>query len=536
MDCLFIGHNEMEFPTYEQTIRQMGIESGAYRDLNLNFVQYQNRLYTISELFNHFFYHGNENGKEHFHLGDRFNTAIAYLGTYLYRRGLNFTYVNDFQNHKDELRAKLKSDDLLTVAIPTTLYTVAFPIIEIVEFIRKYNRKVKIILGGPFVSGQVRSQDDPFSLEYLLRVIGADFYINSSQGEATLVQIIKALKENLPLREIGNLIYFDKGEMITTPLQLEDNHLAENMVDWSLFAGHVGQYAAVRTSISCPFSCAFCGFPQHAGRYQTTPPELIEAELNSLEKLGTVTSVSFVDDTFNVPPDRFKEILRMMIKNKYSFKWNSYLRCQYIDEETVALMKESGCEGVFLGIESGSPQILQNMNKGATLEKYRRGIELLKQHDILTYASFIIGFPGETDETIQETIRFIEETQPTFFRTQLWYCDPITPIWKESDQYQIKGSQFEWSHATMDSKKACDWIDQIFCSVQNSIWLPQYNMEFFGVFHLLHRGLSVDQMKQFIQAFDAGVREKFTIPHSHEVSPDVVQQLADACGNRNDTI
>ena len=133
--------------------------------------------------------------------------------------------------------------------------------------------------------------------------------------------------------------------------------------------------------------------------------ETIEKELDSMHELGNVSNAVFIDDTFNVPFPRFKEICRMMIRNKYTFNWFSYFRCSNSDEEAIELMAQSGCKGVFLGIESGSPTILKNMNKSATVEKYAQGIEWLRQYGILTFASIITGFPGETEATVQEIDR-----------------------------------------------------------------------------------------------------------------------------------
>jgi radical SAM superfamily enzyme YgiQ (UPF0313 family) len=91
-------------------------------------------------------------------------------------------------------------------------------------------------------------------------------------------------------------------------------------------------------------------------------------------------------------------------------------------------MGKAGCEGVFLGVESGSDQMLERMNKTARRADYMKSIPLLRQAGISTYASLIVGFPGETLETVQETMSFVEEARPDFFRAQLWYCDPLTPI------------------------------------------------------------------------------------------------------------
>lgn len=529
-DCLLIGNNEMEFKSYESGVRTMGINSGAYRDLNLNFIQYNRQLYSAPDAFNLFATGPIMDSLGKFSLDNTFNAAIAYLGTYLHRRGLTFDYVNSFQPRREELAEKLRDGRILTIAILTTLYVSIFPILEIISFIKKYNNSAKILIGGPFIGTQVKTQDE-LSLQYLFKNIGADVYINSSQGEATLVELIQAFKNNTPLDGIPNIHYRDGDKYPATPVVIENNILEENMVDWNLFADGIGKIAAVRTAISCPFSCSFCGFPQHAGKYQTASVAAVEKELDTLAAIGKVSCINFIDDTLNVPPERFKEILRMMIRNQYRFRWNCNFRCQFADREMIELMKESGCEGVFLGIESGSQPILNNMNKNASVAQYRSGHALLKEHGIITYMSSIIGFPGETIETARETTRFIEETGPTFFRTQLWYCDPFTPIWKEADRYQIRNSQFEWSHAAMDSQTACDLIDENFRSIQNSIWIPQYNFEFLAIFNLLHRGMSLAQIKEFITGFNTGVREKLRNPEQKEISAGAVEQMQNAFEN-----
>jgi radical SAM PhpK family P-methyltransferase len=462
--------------------------------------------------------------------GDNFSATIGYLGTWLHTRGFSFDFVNSFQDEKEELAQKLTAGNILTIAITTTFYTSVFPILEIMKFIKKYNQTARIIIGGPFVSTQVITQDFT-SLDYLFKLIKADFYVNSSQGEAALANIIDALKNNLPLEQINNIYYkAENHRYISTPTSREDNKLAENMVNWTLFSQKVGSYVNVRTGISCPFSCAFCGFPQHAGQYQTADVEAVERELNLLDQIESVTGVHFVDDTFNVPQNRFKSMLRMFIKNNYKFKWICNFRCQFADREMVQLMKEAGCAGVFLGLESGSEKILKNMNKSASLEKYREGIVLLKEYDILTFGSFIIGFPGETPGTVQDTTRLIEESGIDFYRAQLWYCEHITPIWKEREKYNITGSQFEWQHQTMDSRQAPGLIENMFLNIHQSLWVPQYNFDFNKLFYLLNRGLPAEQVRDFLKAFNNGIKEKLLDPSSGNISFKTVQQLKKAIG------
>jgi hypothetical protein len=173
-------------------------------------------------------------------------------------------------------------------------------------------------------------------------------------------------------------------------------------------------------------------------------------------------------------------------------------------------MKHCGCEGVFLGIESGSDLILGNMNKQARVEAYRRGIELLRKYDIMTYVSFIVGFPGETEETIRETIDFIDTARPDFFRTQLWYYDTMTPIHRQAQEFGLRNSQFEWTHRTMNARQAADWVDYFHRNIEQSVWVPQTDFDVPGVFNLLSRGWSVERVKDMIQAFNAKVRAKLS--------------------------
>jgi radical SAM PhpK family P-methyltransferase len=531
IDCLLIGNNEMDFGEYEKNVGKMGMMSGAYRDLNLSFIRYNNKPYTAPQIFNIFHYDENSPaGIRHpLNMGESLCASIAYLGTYLHRRGFTFDFINSFQDEKARLAEKLVEYNILTIAITTTLYVSVFPILEIIEFIKKYNNTARIIVGGPFIYTQTRTRDSA-SLDYLFKtVIGADVYVNSSQGEAALVKIIQSLKNNSPLEKINNIYYQNNGGYVKTPAAPENNKLADNMVNWDLFAPRINEYVNIRTSISCPFSCAFCGFPEHAGTYQTVQVEQVEKELNALQEIEKLKSVYFIDDTFNVPLNRFKTLLRRMIKNRFQFRWHAQFRVQYSDRETIELMKESRCEGVYLGLESGNNHVLKNMNKAVNVEKYYEGIALLKEYEIPTIGSFIIGFPGETYDTVQDTVKFIKESGLDFYRTQLWYCDHITPIWRKKDIYKIEGESFEWTHDTMDAKTAMDLIEEIFLSIREPIWVPQYNFDFDNVMHLLDREMDLEQIKRFLKSFYRGVKEKLIEPDRKEISFEVIEQLKKNC-------
>ena len=171
-------------------------------------------------------------------------------------------------------------------------------------------------------------------------------------------------------------------------------------------------------------------------------------------------------------------------------------------------MAEAGCEGVFLGAESGSDTMLKAMNKTSRRHHYMDAIASFRQAGISTYASLIVGFPGETEETVEETISFVEEARPEYFRAQLWYADPVTPIWQRREEWGGKGQGFAWQHNTMDAERACDWIEEMFLRVRNSTWLPQFGFEQWALFYLQRKGMSRDGVRHFVQGFNSAIRHR----------------------------
>ena len=531
IDCLLVGFNDPEFEPYVKLLRLMGgAESGAYRDLRLAFVEHEGKPWRALEILSRFHAEAHPDDTDHLHNADFLWPVITYLGTYLDRRGFTFDYVNLFHLEKEKLRQKLQSDEVLTVAVTTTLYVTAEPIREIVEFVRTCNEDVKIVIGGPYVANQVKTMDAS-GLQVLFDSLDGDlFVVGPREGEAALAGALAAMKSGRSLETVPNLAYRDGGTFRFTAAEVESNPLEDNLVDYSLFpTADINHFVTTRTAKSCPFSCAFCGFPLRSGRYTYLSVADVERELDNIAGVGTVSTITFLDDTFNVPKRRFREILEMMIRNEYGFSWNSFYRSDHGDPATIELMREAGCEGVFLGIESGSDEMLERMNKASRRRDYLEALEVFNRTGIQTYASLILGFPGETEETIAATVSLIEEGRPTFYRMQLWYCDPITPIWERRDELGITGSAFNWSHDTMDWRTACEHIERIFCEERESIWLPQMGFEQWATFYLQRRGMPFDQVKAFVRSFNAIVAEQIRDPGAREIPPPLLADLKATC-------
>jgi radical SAM PhpK family P-methyltransferase len=515
-DCIVIGHNEIPFERYEGLIRRFGTGTPAYRDLHMSFVTFDGKPMTYLDLLNaaHEKTAWQRNPGRPFISGDMPHLAASYLTNFLRRHGASATYISLFQSEKERLRELLAANPLC-VAITTTLYTMNFPAIEIVEFVRSCNPDVKIVIGGPLIANHARvyqessagacasagqiPEQSPFVAE--LKDIGADIFVVEAQGELTLTRIVESLKANGDLSAVPNITYRDKGKFYQTATFPENNDLETSDIDWrQLLKISPSPTLQMRTARSCAFKCSFCNYPTRAGKLTLASLDTVLREFDSMRDAGGVQNVVFIDDTFNVPLERFKDICRAIIERQYGFNWFSYFRCSNSDEEAIDLMARSGCKGVFLGIESGSPSILKIMNKAASVEKYQEGIRRLRSCGIATFASFIVGFPGETAETLAETEAFIRSNAPDFFRAQLWYCEPGTPIQQHRDKYQIKGKGFQWTHATMNCKEAINHVERLLTEITEAQWLPQWAFDFWILPYLLGRGISINQVREFTAA------------------------------------
>jgi radical SAM PhpK family P-methyltransferase len=500
LDCVVIGYNESPFPAYEAMLRGSGESSLAYRDLKYSFVDVAGQPLTYVDLMNHARARGPASlaATEPFRSGDPPNLAAVYLISFLRRRGLRAALVNLFQDEQDHLRALLARKPRC-VAITTTFYVLNHPLHEMIEFIRHHAPDVKIVVGGPLIANHFRRHVTA-ELGLILADIGADIYIHEAQGELTLSQLVTCLRDGGDLRCVPNLAFFAGHRLHRTATVAENNDLDQVDIDWLGFRGErLGAVLQTRTARSCAFKCAFCAYPMRAGKLTLASLDVVGRELDAMRAYGGVRVVVFIDDTFNVPLPRFKDLCRMMIERGYGFDWFSYFRCSNSDDEAIDLMARAGCKGVFLGIESGSPVILANMNKAATLEKYQRGVARLHDRGIATFGSFIVGFPGETAGTVDETIQCIRDLRFDYYRAQLWYCEPGTPIAGMRDQYALEGEGYAWRHRTMDSAQASAQVERVFRSIDGSTWLPQWSFDFWFLPYILGRGVSLPQFREVMR-------------------------------------
>jgi anaerobic magnesium-protoporphyrin IX monomethyl ester cyclase len=405
-------------------------------------------------------------GKGTIKIQKMFNGAISVLGSYLASKNLTFDYINYLEDLRDT-ETEVFNNNILAIGFSTT-YCTNFNEVKIcVNKLRKANSNSKIIVGGTFIAKFLKSEETS-NITMMLKYINADFYVSSFYGEDILSNILFYLKGKIAIDKVPNVIYKIGRKYVFTFAKDERSNLENSIVNWSLFQHNIGSIVPVRTSISCNFNCSFCAFPIFAGKYETINLNIVEKELNDINNINEVKSIRFIDDTFNVPNNRFEQILKIMIKNEYHFKWHGYIRCQFLNKDIVRLMKESKCEAAILGIESASQIILNNMNKKASIEDMRNGIQLLHENNITTMGLFMIGFPGETEETVRETISFINSVPLDFYDVKPWFYEVKTPITKYKDIFNLSGENKEWSHISMNSEEAEKYTRLVIDSVKAS--------------------------------------------------------------------
>ena len=225
----------------------------------------------------------------------------------------------------------------------------------------------------------------------------------------------------------------------------------------------------------------------------------IEQQLEFFKRRKTVKRIIFVDDTFNAAPKRFNRVVELL--DRYEFSWYAFIRAQYIDENVASAMRSSGCDGVYLGLESGDDSILKKMNKKATIQKYQDGIAALKKHQIQTFASFIVGFPGETKTTVDNTIRFIEESGLDYYSLKEFFFLTTSPLEQKKDEYELEGQANKWSHYTMNSRAASAMKLYMCGSIKNALHVDP-DMGLWYLIYLRQHNYTWSQIRNFQAIID----------------------------------
>jgi radical SAM superfamily enzyme YgiQ (UPF0313 family) len=244
--------------------------------------------------------------------------------------------------------------------------------------------------------------------ESALSFLGADMGIQG-EGEVVFPDLIERLERGASLSGLPGLYLPGRGlqckRMVAKnlgTLPLPDTDLL------SLPSQKEELWMPVQTRRGCPLNCSYCSTGTIEGRVlRRHSPEAIVQWIARWREAG-VHQFYFVDNTFNLPPSHAKEICRKLIDHGLNTRWWSILYPKHVDKELVGLMARAGCEQVSMGFESGSERILKNMNKRFTLKEVRQISEMLSEHGIRRMGFLLLGSPGETRGSVEESLVFAD--------------------------------------------------------------------------------------------------------------------------------
>lgn len=272
------------------------------------------------------------------------------------------------------------------------------PVKEIVGSCRSLS-EAKIVLGGAGYS---------IFPESALSFLGADMGIQG-EGEEVFPELIKRMERGADL--LGLLGLYLPGRSLQCKRSFAKNLDTLPLPDidlWSTPSQKEELWMPVQTRRGCPFGCSYCSTEVIEGRViRRHSPEAIVQWIARWRRDG-VHQFYFVDNTFNLPPSYAKEICRKLIDHGLNIRWWSILYPKHVDKELVRLMARAGCEQVSMGFESGSEGILKNMNKRFTSKEVRQISEMSSEHGIRQMGFLLLGSPGETRESVEESVVFAD--------------------------------------------------------------------------------------------------------------------------------
>jgi len=170
----------------------------------------------------------------------------------------------------------------------------------------------------------------------------------------------------------------------------------------------------IQTKRGCMFECVFCSYPLIEGsKVRMRTAETVVDEIQQMNDEFGIRHWFFVDNIFNLPMRHAKNICEEIIRRNLDIEWSGYLNPKFIDEELCALMSRSGCKAIEFGTDAGSPTMIESLKKEFDVGDLRRTSQMCHDHNLKFCHSLIFGGPGETKQTVAETLELMDELQPT---------------------------------------------------------------------------------------------------------------------------
>lgn len=357
--------------------------------------------------------------------------GLAYIASYLEKNGVNVRII-DAHAEDGTLEELLFAAGMSPQFIGITATTMTFKsALSAAAMCRKKFPDAKITLGGvhPTILPEEALRED--CVDYVIRGEGEKSFYGLVSGEVP--------------EAIAGLSYKKGGKFFHNP----EGPVVENLDDLPPPAYHllpvakykptVGSYRrlpaiSVMATRGCPGKCTFCLGSYLGGKVRMHSVKyLIDVIKNLQEKYG-IREINFYDDTFTTYRAKVREFCRAIIDGKMDLTWVCFARTDFIDAETLKLMKQAGCHQVMYGIESGNEEILKGINKMTRLDKVKEVIDMTKKAGIECRAAFMLGNPGETEETMKQTLEFAKYLDPDIALYNITTPYPGTAMYKWAKQ------------------------------------------------------------------------------------------------------
>lgn len=478
--------------------------------------------------------------------------AGYYLESFLKQRNYDCKVVFNWDTDDDLIEA-MRSDPL-AVCFSTTYVTDSDLLADCVRALRKVAPGVPIIVGGPFIY-KMRMEFDrdvtghgcqtiqlgksrveafheydvdllanclygPHTCQDLRDVI----YIASEFGEYTLLKVLDAIKQRCcqtdDLLTIPNLVLAVKGgDWHATREEAEPTNLNTDFTRWDLI-DVMPPVVPIRSSVGCPFKCKYCDFIELHPRVVMRHPESIVEEIRIAQNCGR-HYFNFIDDNIFLNKTRIGNLCKTFVQHDLGVIWGGFFRVDRVDETNIDIIKQSGCSFGLCGIESADPDQLERMNKECKAEEIKRGIELCTAAGMRLLLTFIVGYPGETQESIDNTVDMINSLTTTnrgyaSYQVYPFYLLPSSAAdsLEFREQYHLKGRYQYWTHYTMNFQEATDtWAPYFFRQVHNLAY-DYYAIDSLKGWNYLQRNDAFGLRRELTLAFldgesDEGIQESF---------------------------
>jgi radical SAM superfamily enzyme YgiQ (UPF0313 family) len=329
-----------------------------------------------------------------------------YIAAYIREQGLDVKIIDLAFIDKKDWESKIGYADIYGMTVFSSSLHLAREVYTIAKNINPY---CKVVVGGPHPTSLPKE-----TLAYFDCVV-------KGEGEHFLENVLRDIVEMPKIKDLDSLPF-----------------PARDLVNIKAYTRKVfGKKAtSITTSRGCPYSCAFCCKDVFGHQVRNFSIKRVINEIKSVISEYGIRNFIFYDDTFALDRKRFYPLCEELAKLNIIFRCNGDVRNNTLEDFRV--LYNAGCREIAFGIESGSQKILDIINKGSTVKQNKIAINNAQKAGLLVKAFLMIGNPGETKETIEETKQFMVEANPDQYTLFNFVPLPGCAIWKEPDKYKIK--------------------------------------------------------------------------------------------------